>query len=141
MKSGKILEHTADIRLQVEGESLPELFTAALEGMAEIIKPGIIEKNQGQQDQSQTKTLNISSANSTLLLIDFLSEVLTLTQIHQTIFYTVEFNGFTEISLRAKIFGTKVENFDEDIKAVTYHEAAIKKNKKGNFETIIIFDI
>ena len=31
--------------------------------------------------------------------------------------------------------------FDEDIKAVTHHEANVFKNEHNNFETIIIFDI
>ena len=40
-----------------------------------------------------------------------------------------------------KLSGTRINNFDEEIKAVTYHEANVIKNKKGLWETCIIFDI
>ena len=39
MKTYKILEHTADIRLNVQASTLKELFIAALEGMSSIMKP------------------------------------------------------------------------------------------------------
>ena len=38
MRSHKLIGHTADIRLHVEGDTMEELFTAALEGMNGIIK-------------------------------------------------------------------------------------------------------
>jgi len=148
MRSHKILGHTADVRLFVEGSTLEELFTAALEGMAEIIRGAAAENaaNRGKgmskaKNAAIQKEISVSSANRTLLLIDFLSEILTLSQIEKVIFTSVKFHGLTAKTVKAEVYGKKVENFGEDIKAVTYHEAEIKKNKRGNLETIIVFDI
>jgi len=47
----------------------------------------------------------------------------------------------TETEIEVKVFGRKVEEFEEDIKAVTYHEAEVKKNEKGEYETMLVFDI
>lgn len=136
MKSYKILGHTADIRMKVEADSLPELFVAAIEGMNSIIK----EKREERREKSK-KIIEIQSPDKTALLIDFMNEVLYLSQANKEIYNEVKFLEFSETALKAEIFGVKVEEFDEDIKAVTYHEAEIKKNEKGNFETIIVFDI
>ena len=42
---------------------------------------------------------------------------------------------------RKSTHGFDIEEFDDDIKAVTYHEAEVRKNGKGNLETYMIFDI
>lgn len=146
MKSYKILPHTADVRLKVEGPALEEFFTAALEGMAHILNPGICEKDAGFNIK---ETIEISAPDLTSLLIDFLSEVLTLSHekriiFCRAIFCAVKFLEAKErkdFPLQARIFGAKVDKFDEDIKAVTYHDAEIKMNKKGNFEITITLDI
>lgn len=138
MKSHKILAHTADTRLYAEGSSLAELFEAAMEGMNRIIK----KNGCGESGEFPlVKNIAVSSVDLTSLLIDFLSEVLAFSHEERALFCRVEFLKLAENSLTAKIFGKKADGFDEDIKAVTYHEAEVKKNKKGNWKTVVIFDI
>ena len=136
MRSYELISHTADIRLQVKGDSLEELFTASFEGMNEVAKKG--EKNLPIQAEEK---IVLTSIDKTTLLIDFLSEVLTHMHINHTIYSKLIFDKLTEKYLSATISGYQVESFDKDIKAVTYHEAEIRKNEKGNFEVIIVFDI
>lgn len=137
MRSHKILGHIADVRLKVEGDSLEELFTAALEGMTDIIKNKICNADEFPVEEK----IEVKSSNATNLLIDFLSEILTHSHIDHNVFCKIEFEELTENSLKANIQGIKVDGFDEDIKAVTYHEANVVKNEKGNYETVIVFDI
>lgn len=155
MHSYKLLSHTADIRMRVEADSLPELFVAAIEGMMNIIK---ISNSKFLISKIKTKRIiETKSADKTALLVDFMNEVLYQTQKNKEIYNEVKFLEFpafaeassdtkalagkSEMALKAEIYGQKVDKFDEDIKAVTYHEAEIVKNEKGNFETIIVFDI
>lgn len=143
MRSFELLSHTADLRLKASGDSLEELFHAALQGMAKIIKDDFCQ-NYGSQIKNYEKVekkISISATDRTTLLIDFLSEVLTVSQTEKVVFCDVNFEKLTEMELAAKVKGTKVDEFDEDIKAVTYHEAEVKKNKNGQWETIIILDI
>ncbi len=137
MKSYKLLPHTADTRLWVEADSIEELFRGAMKGMTNIIKKGACDSKV----ETERRTIEVKSADQTALLIDFLSEVLTSSQEEGLVFCRVKFMKFSENELVADIFGRKAGGFDEDIKAVTYHEAEIKKNEKGNWETIIVFDI
>ena len=140
VRSHHFLPHVADVRLKAEGDSLEELFTAALEGMNNLIKTSSCPAKK-EDDQQLKEKIEISSVDATSLLIDFLSEVLTYSQVNKAIYCRVKFEKLTNNFLSATIFGNRVDTFDEDIKAVTYHEAEIKKDEKGIFSTIIIFDI
>ncbi len=145
MRSYKFFPHVADVRLKVESDNIEELFTAALEGMGNLVKDGSCPASTSQEpkknpEESKEK-IEISSVDSTALLVDFLSEVLTYTQVNKVVYCKAKFEKLTDNFLKATIYSKKVDKFDEDIKAVTHHEAEIKKNKEGNFETIIIFDI
>ncbi len=138
MRSHQLLPHTADVRLQVEASTLPELFIAALEGMNELINK---RASKETSDFTIKKKIILSSADITTLLIDFLSEILTLSHKEGAVFSRVIFSKLNNKSLQAIIRGGQVDTFDEDIKAVTYHEAEVKKNKQGNWETVVVFDI
>lgn len=143
----KLLPHTADTCLYVEASTLAELFETAMEGMGNIIKssqpkagPPLAEKLKAQSPDI-IKEIKIESQDATSLLIDFLSEVLTLSQEEKAVFRKADIKRLTDTGIEAEIFGEKVNEFDEDIKAVTYHEAEVRKNEKGNWEVTIVFDI
>ena len=136
MRSHKILDHTADLRLKCEGSTLEDLFTAAFEGMSQIIKKEYDDSRQGVK-----KEIILAADNETVLLIDFLSEVLTQSHISRAVFTNLKIKKLKNTEMHAEIYGYKTDGFDEDIKAVTYHEAQIRKNTEGNLETVIVFDI
>jgi len=129
--------HTADIRMRVEGDSLDELFRASLEGMSDYIKKGVCNSGIFAENYK----ISLKTSNVTFLLIDFLSEVLTLSQIHKLIFCKVEFSEISEGELEATLYGRREKNIEEEIKAVTYHEAKVQLNENGLYETTLIFDI
>ncbi|MZQ76255.1 MAG: hypothetical protein GT589_08925 [Peptoclostridium sp.] len=137
MRKYSYMEHICDIRLKVEADSMEELFKAALDGMNSIIAGGDVE---GSPKPSLMK-ICVESMDYTCLLIDFLSEVLLLTQSHYSIFSRIDIESLTSSRIEAVLHGTFVDGFDEDIKAVTYHEAEVIKNEQGNYESVIVFDI
>jgi SHS2 domain-containing protein len=137
MNRFEILPHTADVRLKVTGDSLEELFTAALEGMNNIIKNDL--GNTGLPEYFEK--IKINSTDESMLIIDFLSEVLTLSHKNKVLYNIKTFDVLEKNKLEIIIEGNKVDGFDEDIKAVTYTEAEIIKNSLNEFETIIVFDI
>ena len=125
------------MRLKVNGLNLEELFGNALEGMNSIICGEKIKGN----DAIIADEIETFSDDSSLLLVDFLSGILTLTHTKKAIFDNVRFSSLNENYFKAEISGFPVNGFDEDIKAVTYGETNIVKNIEGYFETIILFDI
>lgn len=132
----QILPHTADVRLRVKSETLPRLFIEALQGMTEIMKP--LEEIKARP---ASRHLSLEAADSTVLLIDFLNEVLSIAEINREIYTDIVWQNFSEKSLAADLIGKTVSGFAKDIKAATYHEAEVRRNTRGNWETIIVFDI
>ncbi len=131
--------HTADVRLKVTGDTWVDVFRLALEAMAELMKENFCRTNRG--DFIREVRLELKSIDGTSLLVDFLSEVLTLSHISKTIYCEVVFETLTETEIRASIRGKSTNQFDRDLKAVTYHEAELKINEKGQWESILVFDI
>ncbi|WP_281542262.1 archease [Maribacter aestuarii] len=132
------LPHTADIRMKIEGSHLEELFRAGVKGMSHILKAGFCDRNVGFDCKL---VLEITALDSTCLLIDFLSEALSTSYAENAIFCEVEFLDFTPHHTIAEIRGKKIQGFDEEIKAVTYHEADVCKNNRDQWATLVIFDI
>lgn len=136
----EILPHTADMRMRVWGKTLKDLFRAALRGVAFYLKPAALELKERSakiKEKIKVETVDINS-----LLIEFLSEVVAQSDIHNVIFISASFKKFGENFLEGEISGVKVDGFEKDIKAVSYHEVDIRKNPEtGLYETMLVFDI
>ncbi|MGH7799182.1 MAG: archease [Thermodesulfobacteriota bacterium] len=132
----KILEHTADVRMIVQADSLERLFSDAVNGMMKILEPRLDNNKEVIE-----RKISLEAVDTTALLIDFLNEVLLETYIHKEVHNEVIFKSLSERSLEAKLSGFIAKSLGEDIKAVTYHEADVKKKKDGTWETMLIFDI
>jgi SHS2 domain-containing protein len=131
-----VLEHTADVRLLVEGRTLAELFAEALRGMMEVLKA---EKRKGVAET--LRRIRLEAPSRTPLLVDFLNEALCLAHTHRESYTDVAIEAISETRVEARLRGCAAESFGEDIKAVTHHEAEIRENAAGNLETMLVFDI
>lgn len=136
--SKEIIGHTADIRIRITAESLPRLFELGLNSLNQMLFKNF---NNSTHRKNFIEKINLQAPDTTSLLIDFLSEVLTLSQVHKAIFFDFTIDKMTDCKLSGHLIGSKVNAFDDDVKAVTYHEAEVKVNENGDWETDIIFDI
>ena len=132
------LPHTADIRMKIKGETPEELFLAGLLGMSNILKENLCRETQVFQKQAEIK---LSAPDLTCLLIDFLSEVLSISYTEKAIYCELKDVVISENNISATILGTGTGRLDEEIKAVTYHEAQVSRNSSNCWETIVVFDI
>jgi SHS2 domain-containing protein len=142
MDSYKILEHPADVKVQVFGKTKEELFLNALKGMTAVLRPEIRNPNIEIRNKIKVKSIDIDN-----LLVDFLSEVLYLSQINKRAYNNIKFFKFSDTpagagqaSLEGELSGHNIESFGEDIKGVTYHGLKIEK-KDGLYQATILFDI
>jgi SHS2 domain-containing protein len=130
------LDHTADIRLRVKSPSPDSLFEETALAMMQIVygelRPGKIER-----------TIGLESGNTENLLLDFLSEVLFISEVEYLVFssVTVHISGN---SLRAQLTG---EPFDPErhrggteIKGISYSGLSIVKEDEG-YVLDILFDV
>ena len=135
-KKYEILEHKADLKIKVFGKTKKELFLNMMIAMSENMKPEIKKPN----DYSK-KEVKIKSVDLTSLLVDFLSEVLYLSQTNKEAYFEININKLTETELEGELIGRKAARFNEDIKAVTYHELDIYQREDGLWEATVLFDI
>lgn len=136
MKKYEILEHKADLKIRAFGKDKLGLFRNVLFGMSESMKV------EPQKPEKKVKReIKIKSVDSPALLVDFLSEVLYLSQLNKEVFFDIILKRLTDQELEGELIGQKVERFSEDIKAVTYHSLEIKQNKNKTWEATILFDI
>lgn len=130
----EILEHKADLKIRVFAKEKPELFLNMLLAMSESQKAEVLPERV-------KKEIEIKSLDLSTLLVDFLSEVLYLSQTNNEVYNNIKSKKFTDTELKAEIFGQKVKRFGEDIKAVTYHNLDIHQREDGSWEATVLFDI
>jgi len=127
------IEHSADWELQAWGPDLNKLFEQAARGMY------VLCGTRWLAGVTQKRTTEINAADSEILLVSFLSELLYI--------YEKEGIGFNHFDIRisdgiliANLEGTKVSPFEKEIKAVTYHNLLIRQADRG-WEVNIVFDV
>jgi SHS2 domain-containing protein len=134
-------DHTADIAVDVEADSLSELFTAAAFSWRESISD---HKNN---DSFENKSLAFHDESLEILLVSFLSELNFLFQSEHWMMSSVQ-----QIDIQKKntwnlssmitggYFSRNEMKLKSEIKAITYHQMEIRE-KNGKFSTRIVFDI
>lgn len=119
MKKFEFLSHTADLKFRIYGKDLKEIINNSLLALKEFFEPELTHEKIG-------KEIEIESTDKVVLIINFLSEVLTQTYISKAIFLNFEGEIF-EDKLKGKIIGYKFTKLKKDIKAITYHQAKLEK--------------
>jgi SHS2 domain-containing protein len=136
MKKYEFLGHRADLQVRAFGKTRKDLFLHSMEGMIKGMGSKIVEP----QKQSKRK-VKVESLDLPALLVDFLSEVLYLTQVHKEIYSEIRFIKFTDKELEVELTGYEVERFGEDIKAVTHHNVDVHQREDGTWEATVLFDV
>lgn len=133
-KRYEIIEHKADLKIRVWAKNLPELFENAMIGMFEGAGYKKIPKSQKRKIKIEIKSPDLFS-----LLVDFLSELIYLSETKKLVFYKATFEKLDEKNLKGVLFAKPLQEIETQIKGVTYHNLEIKKN--DFWQAIILFDV
>lgn len=133
-----LLEHTSDIAILAKGYRLEEVYADALRQMNEVLLPGHCE---GPRHYDCQMHLCLRGEDPTALLIDFLSDVLALTYIQKAIFCEALFESLSRREVAVDLFGRWYGRLENEIKAVTYHEAHLSRDPFGKWTTPVLFDL
>jgi SHS2 domain-containing protein len=131
-----IVEHTADVRLNVTGKDQRELFISAIEGLIAVLDPQGVRPSQGESE-----TFSIFSPDMESLLVDVLNDALFYMQIRQAVITNTDFAILDGVQAAGRFDLAPVGSFGEDVKAATYHDLNIIRHPDGSLETTIVFDI
>ena len=127
------VDHTADIALRVWGENYWALLQQAAAGMYDLM--GVVPI----PDTSLDEFFVIPAGTHETVLVDFLSELLFLTEEHGQVLDHFSFSDDGNV-LSIMSTGRKIHTCERHIKAVTFHNLTVKTTEAG-LEVTITFDV
>jgi SHS2 domain-containing protein len=136
-KKFKFLEHTADIKFQAFGKSLKGVFENSALALKKILVEEKVKKNI-------KKNISVEGKDNESLLYNFLEEFLILFDSERFILSEIKNIDIDkkDLKLKAEVVGDDAENYqiNEHIKAITYNEMFIKKDK-GKYTVQVVVDV
>ncbi len=138
MKNYTLLDHTADIGIEVWGDTKKEALAATVEAMFDLIvdNESIVTREE--------KIISVSGVDTADMLINLLREALYLFHGKSWLCKTCEILEMAEEKITARLRGepydAKKNQLKMEIKAVTYHTLKIEKRDQG-WRARVIFDV
>lgn len=128
------LEHVSEVALRIYGRSWPELLEHAARGMFHLITE---EPGQGPRTERQVR---VEAGDREALLVEWLSELLTLHDTHGEVYDAFELEEVTPERVVGKVRGRPLRGGRLQIKAVTYHDLELAESGRG-LEARVTFDV
>lgn len=140
------LEHTADVGLEIYGNTIDELFIHAVKGLFHLISPNL-ESNVAKETGLPAKgkrlpVIELSTSTQEELLVHWLNEFIYNFFVKDMIPEIIKIKSLTGRNLRAEIGFTKFSRGMPvmEIKAATYHSVSVKRIN-GKYQARVIFDV
>lgn len=134
----RVFDHTADMGVEIYGKTIPELFANAAFAVFDIITDLRCVRT------TEERQLVIEGSGREDLLVNFLREILYLVNGEGLLLKECKIREFDRNRLEIKVCG---EHFDParhrintEIKAATYHQAAVTETPDGWIGRVI-FDV
>ncbi len=131
------IDHTADVGLRVRGRDLGELLTEAAKGLVLLLVHEFVVQPRLWRE------IEIQAPDREILLVDFLSEILSLAVVEGLIVVKVEPVSVSETEVKAKVGLVPLEKkqrLTQEIKAITYHGLKVTEIDDG-LEATVIMDV
>jgi len=135
MKNFRFLDHPADLKIQAFGQNQEELFINAALAMMTFLYPKQVEMKEHEAKEK----IRLKSTDIKALLVDWLAELLELSNEKDVCYNDFHFDKLEEDELVAIAYGRRVKA-KEDIKGVIDHNLKIEKTEQG-WQAVILFDI
>ena len=125
---------------------MQELFRYALIGMFQVVRPiipvcEIKDERVVCNELPEKHEIEVDAPDKDALLVDFLSEALYLSDVHNQAYLDATIHELTDKYIKATLHGAEVTGFEVvELKAVTYYDLKIEQID-GMWQTDIVFDI
>ena len=140
VKGFELIADTRPVRISAWGKTINELFANSLRGMATLMQPTIFTARNSAR--KATQLLRVEAVDLNTLLIEFLSKVIGLSDIHNLVFTNVTFKNIGDNFLEAELSGIAADALEHEVKGVSYQEVDITRNQQsGLYETTLEFDV
>jgi len=133
-KNFKEVEHTADVALWVHGDTLPDLFINAAQGMYSLMVVAM------PVHVAVERVVKVTGIDLETLLVNWLGELLYYTEVEGVVFGQFEIVELEPERLHAVARGQVGVPLGKLIKAVTFHDLNIALTDEG-YQVTIVFDV
>ena len=137
-RSSREFDHTGDLGIDVEGESIAAVFEEAALGMFGLLTDLSTVNNLNEYHVS------INGADVVELLLNWLSELNFMHLTERVLFCTFNVRILDDGRLEGSVGGESIDpmrhKISTEIKAVTYHEMVVEE-RKDRWYARVIFDI
>lgn len=134
----KTIEHTADVGIEVEAGSLPELFEGAAHAMFSLVV------DEEQVNRGVERAVRLEAADPEELMFRWLNELVFLVSGEGLVLREFEVRTVTDRAIDAVVSGEPIDTSRHDlgleVKAATYHELEVSRRGEGWFARAI-FDV
>jgi len=134
----RLLDHTSDIKVEIYGTDLKELFTNAATCLFDLTLD--LKKVR----ETQSVPVSLASADLSELFLDWLRELLFLFSTRSLAIRRVEIHSIEPTQIKATVFG---EEFNQErhglkveVKTPTYHQYRIDRTPEG-FRATVVLDV
>ncbi len=131
----RIIEHTADWALRLRGRDLAELFARAAEGMAYLLAG-----DTSAIPLDHAREVELESFDPEELLVLWLGELAYWAERDGLVFPAADLVEVSAVKLVGTVRGGRPAELQKHIKAVTYHDLAIRQSE-GGLEVTVVFDV
>lgn len=133
----EFLDHTGEVELIVEADTLPELFAQAGRALAELLLGHVPDGKVG----GPALSVELIAPDRTRLLVDWLNEIIFHTEIERTVFTDFVVEIPAEGTLNAELRGLSEPAITGEVKAATLHEARVEARPGGGFRGHVVLDV
>ena len=129
-------EHTGEVRLEVSAPTCEELFAEAGRGLAELMLGEVPRASAA----SETRPVEVHGRDRAALLVDWLNELIFLSETSKQVFTRFEVERITETEARARVAGVAAEALKTPVKAATLHGVSVSRGK-GGWQASVVLDV
>ena len=135
----EIIPRGSEVQLRIRGTTLQEVFRNAVKGIALYLNPAAVEA--GHIQVQETYPIKVEAVDINSLLVEFLSEVVSRSDIENMLFTDATLETLGENFLEGKLFGNESGDPGRMVQSVSYQDVDIKKNpESGMYEAAVILE-
>jgi SHS2 domain-containing protein len=140
----RTIEHTADLGIEIEADSLERLFEAGAYGLTGVLVGSELGTEPSNSSPAVTwRELVLEAPDREALLVDWLRELLYIQETEGLLLAVAEVADLGDTKLVARAGFTRPppsEGAERELKGVTYHDLEVRQREGGWFARVV-FDL
>lgn len=125
-------EHTGELEVRLEADSLPELYAEAGRALADVLAGPDAAAAGAWLEASAT------APDRDALLVEWLNELLFLSEREKLAFPEIEIRRLSDTAVEGRVRGAEVAELRTAVKAATYHGVRVAEGPGGVSATVLL---